>query len=279
MRVGLLVLWVHDVSDIFVDLLKMVNYLKLEDKRGYFASEIAYVACVVSWMYWRLYQYPGRVLNTAILMPYTVLRRPPLAYTGYMFMGVELFPGDLPWHSEMCVLLVALLGLHIYWFHLFLMIGYRILTESAREASRQEYEGDSDDEGATPSNQHQQQKLLSKSSSRSSSSSPSNGGLRQRPIAHKRDTGGEDNAGRVIEDGHTSNSSGSTSKPTLSLEKVKANAATMNGDSHSRKGGPGSKDNANSGGGSAGSKDSGRDSERQGSTTPASSRGGSGNRH
>jgi hypothetical protein len=26
------------------------------------------------------------------------------------------------------------------------MIGYRILTESAREASRQEYEGDSDDE-------------------------------------------------------------------------------------------------------------------------------------
>ena len=28
------------------------------------------------------------------------------------------------------------------------MIGYRILTESAREASRQEYEGDSDDDSA-----------------------------------------------------------------------------------------------------------------------------------
>ena len=43
-------------------------------------------------------------------------------------------------------MLFALLLLHIYWFHLFLMIGYRILTESAREASRQEYEGDSDEE-------------------------------------------------------------------------------------------------------------------------------------
>jgi len=41
MRIGILVLFVHDVSDIFVDLLKMVNYLKLENRRGLFASEIA----------------------------------------------------------------------------------------------------------------------------------------------------------------------------------------------------------------------------------------------
>ena len=46
----------------------------------------------------------------------------------------------------MNALLFTLLALHIYWFHLFLMIGYRIITENVREASRQEYEGDSDEE-------------------------------------------------------------------------------------------------------------------------------------
>ena len=64
----------------------------------------------------------------------------------YSFLGLEFFPSDLPWHFHLNVMLFCLLLLHIYWFHLFLMIGYRILTESAREASRQEYEGDSDEE-------------------------------------------------------------------------------------------------------------------------------------
>jgi hypothetical protein len=146
MRIGLLVLFVHDTSDIFVDLLKMVNYLKLENRKGFFASEIAYVLCVLSWIYFRLYEYPFRVLYGSLTVPYTLLLRTPRK--SYGFLGLEFFPSDLPWHFHLNVMLLVLLLLHIYWFHLFLMIGYRILTESAREASRQEYEGDSDDEDA-----------------------------------------------------------------------------------------------------------------------------------
>jgi hypothetical protein len=147
LRIGLLVLWIHDVSDIFVDLLKMVNYLKLEDKRGYFASEIAYVACVAGWFYWRLYQYPFKVLHAALVVPYTVLLKTPREAIQLLpALGLEIFPTDLPYHLESNALLFLLLGLHIYWFHLFVMIGFRILTESVREASRQEYEGDSDDD-------------------------------------------------------------------------------------------------------------------------------------
>jgi hypothetical protein len=146
MRVGVLVLFVHDFSDIFVDLLKMVNYLKLENRKGFFASEIAYVLCVLSWIYFRLYEYPFRVLYGSLTVPYTLLLRTPRK--SYGFLGLEFFPSDLPWHFHLNVMLLVLLLLHIYWFHLFLMIGYRILTESAREASRQEYEGDSDDEDA-----------------------------------------------------------------------------------------------------------------------------------
>ena len=151
MRVGLLVLFVHDFSDIFVDLLKMVNYLKLENRRGLFASEIAYIVCVLSWVYFRLYEFPFRVVRGSLTVPYTLLLRTPRE--SYSFLGLEFFPSDLPWHFHLNVMLFALLLLHIYWFHLFLMIGYRILTESAREASRQEYEGDSDEEEETAKGQ------------------------------------------------------------------------------------------------------------------------------
>ncbi len=147
MRIGLLVLFVHDISDIFVDLLKMVNYLKLSDRRGFYASEIAYVLCVLSWLYWRLYEYPLRVIRGSLVAPYSLLVKTPRDPVTIPLLGLEFFPADLPGHFQLNVLLLSLLGMHIYWFHLFLMIGYRILTESVREASRQEYEGDSDDEG------------------------------------------------------------------------------------------------------------------------------------
>jgi hypothetical protein len=44
-------------------------------------------------------------------------------------------------------MLMALMVLHVYWFFLFLRIGLRIMNDSARDASRLEYEGDSDDGG------------------------------------------------------------------------------------------------------------------------------------
>ena len=106
MRVGILVLFVHDMSDIFVDLLKMVNYLKLENRRGFFASEIAYIVCVLSWMYFRLYQFPFRVVRGSLTVPYTLLLRTPRE--SYSFLGLEFFPSDLPWHFHLNVMLFAL---------------------------------------------------------------------------------------------------------------------------------------------------------------------------
>jgi hypothetical protein len=146
MRIGLLVLWIHDVSDIFVDTLKMVNYLKMEGPKGFFGVEISYVMCVLSWLYWRLYQYPFRVIHASLVVPFTLLLKTPRYPIRIPYLDLEYFPADLPYHFESNVLLFLLLGMHIYWFQLFLMIGYRMLTESTREASRQEYEGDSDEE-------------------------------------------------------------------------------------------------------------------------------------
>jgi len=139
---------VHDVSDILVDTLKMVNYLKLEDRRGWYASELAYVACIVGWVWWRLWQFPTRVIRGSLVEAYRVLAPLPRFADGLLGMA----PPDLPMWAEMNGLLITLQALHVYWAHLFFMIGYRICTESAREASRQEYEGMSDDEadGASP---------------------------------------------------------------------------------------------------------------------------------
>ena len=145
LRVGLLVLYVHDVSDIFVDLLKMTNYLKVEGARGWFITEIAYVSCVVSWVYYRLYQFPFRAIYASFVEPLRLLTKHPRQ--AVTVLGLEWLPPDLPLYTEMNALLFTLLVLHIYWFHLFLMIGYRIVIEGTREASRQEYEGDSDEEG------------------------------------------------------------------------------------------------------------------------------------
>jgi hypothetical protein len=66
-RVGVLVLYVHDVSDIFLDMLKLINYLKLEGARGFFATEIAFALNLISWIYWRLYQFPLRVVRSSIV--------------------------------------------------------------------------------------------------------------------------------------------------------------------------------------------------------------------
>lgn len=150
-RIGLIVVFIHDISDVFVDALKMVNYLKLEGRQGWFASEIAYVLCVLSWLYWRLYEYPFRVIPGAYHDVVIVLGHHPSSVHVPYVLGIPLLsPPDTPYLVPMMGLLYLLQALHIYWFHLFLMIGYRILTESAREASRQEYEGDSDDGGEGP---------------------------------------------------------------------------------------------------------------------------------
>jgi ceramide synthetase len=66
-RVGLMVQFVHDVSDIPIDLLKMTNYLKLENKEGFFLSEAVFFGNLVSWIYLRLYIFPTRLIAGAAI--------------------------------------------------------------------------------------------------------------------------------------------------------------------------------------------------------------------
>jgi len=62
LRVGTVILFLHDSSDVFLDLLKIFNYLKLEGRRGCFIIEFAFLANLLVWAYARLYIFPVRIV-------------------------------------------------------------------------------------------------------------------------------------------------------------------------------------------------------------------------
>jgi len=120
-RIGVLVLLVHDISDIPLDLVKMVNYLEWE-----ICTIIGYVVTLSSWAYWRFYQFPFRIINCTLFEAYAI------APNG-------------KWLWEMNFALICLVFLHIYWFYLLVAVGLRMLFSKPKEAAAAEYEGTDDD--------------------------------------------------------------------------------------------------------------------------------------
>ena len=162
-RVGIAVVFIHDISDIPLDLMKMANYLGIDgDSKlgdglgGMFLTEICYVMCCVSWAFWRLYVYPVVVLTAAVL--YSTQRKECSSFYGDWASGTWGLPSSRGVPSSVsdmlpCDLmrggLLALLVMHILWFWLICRIGYKLITaENAHTAASEEYEGTSDSDDA-----------------------------------------------------------------------------------------------------------------------------------
>mmetsp|Transcript_11780 Transcript_11780/g.19182 ORF Transcript_11780/g.19182 Transcript_11780/m.19182 type:complete len:352 (-) Transcript_11780:796-1851(-) len=136
---GMLVLIVHDSSDVLLDMMKLANYFKLETSHGYFITEICFfLNTFVSWPLLRLYYFPRRVIYEGTIVGYghhcgegdSVLER---CYNvdGSCFGGSML----------LCVLAV----LHVWWFFLMLRIFYKMTTScSPAVAGAEMYEGKDD---------------------------------------------------------------------------------------------------------------------------------------
>ncbi|CAF1139737.1 unnamed protein product [Adineta ricciae] len=105
-RVGLLVLFCHDIADIWLELTKIVRYLNTkQDNRFEQASYLGFSLLVVCWFTFRLYWYPLKVLySTGVVAVYRTLDR-----------GLHLY---LPFN----ILLWILFLLNIYWFFLILKV-------------------------------------------------------------------------------------------------------------------------------------------------------------
>jgi len=168
--IGLMILYIHDFSDVFVDGLKMSNYLALDGLKGLFIVEGSFAACLSAWVYFRLYQYPLKCMQTAILGSVAYSNNPAGAGPGddRLWANVDwvlgrandpgtpapaplatrLLDNGVPNWLGLSLLLVVLQALHIWWFALLVRLAYRVATTSDasenRQLSEEGYEGRTD---------------------------------------------------------------------------------------------------------------------------------------
>ena len=112
--VGTLILFYHDFSDIFIDLLKLFNYLKYD-----IPVYIIYVFNVFSWIYFRLYKF----LIDAIIPCYNTctINKDVICYLDYG--------------------LIMLYCMHLFWMYLLIRVAVRLLQGTTPEdAGELEYE-------------------------------------------------------------------------------------------------------------------------------------------
>lgn len=141
LRIGVLVLLIHDSSDIIVDLLKSCNYLGLDSKSGLFLTEGFFAMNLVTWAYTRLYLYP---LHLIWSLPAGGLTR----FCGEMEGGDPVRSTSARWAKvNTCLaLLCVVCAMSFWWFAMFCRMGYKLLTKSVKETSQETYEGNSDDD-------------------------------------------------------------------------------------------------------------------------------------
>jgi len=134
--IGLSTLFVHDSSDIVVDLLKMVNYLGYDAKSGLFLAEGAFAINLVTWFLMRTYFFILKVIRSTIPKDFFAP-----GWGDYNQSAPLVSP------QNACRLLLIVLSLmHVYWYCLFWRILIRLLRGTAGHEAGREYEGSSDSE-------------------------------------------------------------------------------------------------------------------------------------
>jgi len=140
--VGFLVLLAHDMSDISIDLLKMFNYLGLDSASGWYGVEVIFTINLISWISIRLYWFPFYMVGTTIFygaLCCTDASGALLHYFDYIRM------------RACTALLCVLVGMHIWWFFLFLRLAYKLLSKApTHQVGAEEYEGSSDSDVDRP---------------------------------------------------------------------------------------------------------------------------------
>jgi len=155
-RIGIVVLLIHDVSDIGIDLLKTMNYLRLEGMKSFFIVEIVYALSIALWVYFRLYLFPVDIFFNGTFFALDLRgdvttswgTRPLLRVLENLFTRESYQYQHFTWSGGICNgLLFTLLVMHVWWFALLLRILFRMIrTNKPHEAGEAEYEGGSDDE-------------------------------------------------------------------------------------------------------------------------------------
>lgn len=157
-RVSLVILAVHDTSDILIDCLKITNLLKLEGARGLFIVEIVFVSNLVVWIYFRLWVFPTKIISSAITdfhryVPSSVPKTHPGEPWNDPWSGLHI-----TMYCQGVGMLLILQVLHIWWTYILLRIAFRLIfaKDQAGNIGAAEYEGDSEAENALHKKNHQE---------------------------------------------------------------------------------------------------------------------------
>ena len=178
LRLGVVVMLLHDASDIVIDVLKLFNYLGLEGRRHLFAVELTFATNFVTWAYARLYLLPVHVVwRGVIVAPREVVTAPGspgraalVAYAGGDARALGHAPGyrvprdvgqgkfdamasimavpmhDVllgPYYVAFVALLCALIVMNLAWYAMFWRMLYRLAQgDTPAESGDAVYEGD-----------------------------------------------------------------------------------------------------------------------------------------
>ncbi|KAH3743243.1 Ceramide synthase hyl-1 [Pelomyxa schiedti] len=108
-RIGTLVLALHDVGDVFVNVMRCTNEVRLVK-----TSIFLLISTIITWIWYRLWVFPGWVIHSTMFEAYGILinQDNTLHSEGYYFFNF---------------MLCGLLALHWFWFYMFLKIAYHAL--------------------------------------------------------------------------------------------------------------------------------------------------------
>ncbi|KAI6175895.1 TRAM LAG1 CLN8-like proteiny domain containing protein [Aphelenchoides bicaudatus] len=142
-RVGTLILISHDISDIFLELAKLFRY----NRKYPFMANTAFVVFMFSWIITRLIYFPFFVVYVGI-RDGPALIQPD--YEVFNFKQVPYAPRIL------LVLLLCLMGLHIFW----TILIFKIVARTLRSGEAADVRSDSEETDGEVQTTEQKKKLL-----------------------------------------------------------------------------------------------------------------------
>lgn len=144
-KIGVVVLFVHDFSDIVTDSLKMTNYMDLDSKSGTFLVEVTFATNLFTWFLFRLYYFPVKVISV-LFSPNS--RNWSGEVVEQSNLGLLLDTSCVAC-NVLRIGLIILNVMHIYWFALFIRILIKLIKGSnPHDVGKDEYEGASSDSEA-----------------------------------------------------------------------------------------------------------------------------------
>ena len=109
--VGTVICWLHDLGDILVNTTRLCNLLD-----WHIATGVTFLANMILWFYTRLL-----ILPTYIYLIVTEIRYPEPVTHFQPIIWIEM------------VFLMCMQCLHVFWFGLFIQMGYRLVTKGERK--------------------------------------------------------------------------------------------------------------------------------------------------